>query len=51
MRLIKIGGKTYDVTDNVQKITKEFSCIPVEGQLSCNVSFTLLRLPLASASE
>lgn len=32
MRLVKPAGKTYDVTDAVQKVAQEFSCIPVEGE-------------------
>ncbi|CED82908.1 Metallopeptidase [Phaffia rhodozyma] len=35
MRLIKVGGKGYDVTEGVQKVAKEFKVLPVEGQLSC----------------
>ena len=35
MRLIKPAGKTYDVTEGVGKVAKEFGCAPVEGQLSC----------------
>ena len=47
MRLLKEGGKGYDVTEGVGKVAKEFECTPVEGQLSCNV-----RLPrLAQTSR
>lgn len=35
MRLVKVGGKTYDVTDGVQKVAKEFDCVPVEGKRPC----------------
>lgn len=37
MRLVKEGGRGYDVTDGVAKVAKQFECTPVEGQLSCNV--------------
>lgn len=34
MRLVKAGGKGYDVTEGVQKVAKAFNCIPVEGKFS-----------------
>ena len=34
IRLIKPGGKNWDVTDAVQKIAESFGCKPCEGILS-----------------
>jgi curved DNA binding protein len=34
LRLLKPGHETYEVTETVTKIAKEFNCNPVEGMLS-----------------
>ncbi|CAL1716682.1 unnamed protein product [Somion occarium] len=38
MRLVKVGGKNWDVTNAVAKITSTWECKPVEGMLSCQQS-------------
>jgi len=34
IRLLRNGKKSYEITDTVQKLTKEFECIPIEGMIS-----------------
>lgn len=35
MRTLKAGAKNWDVTDVVDRATKSYDCVPVEGMLSC----------------
>lgn len=35
MRTIKVGAKNWDVTEAVDKVTKDYGCAAVEGMLSC----------------
>jgi methionine aminopeptidase len=35
MRSIKPTLKNFSITDVVQQVTKDYSCVPVEGMLSC----------------
>lgn len=35
MRLVKVGGKNWDVTNAVAKITSTWECKPVEGMFNC----------------
>lgn len=34
IRLLRNGKHNYDVTETVQKLTKEYECIPIEGMIS-----------------
>lgn len=36
MRLVKVGGRNWAVTDAVGKIAAAFDCKPVEGACSCS---------------
>ncbi|EKD03418.1 hypothetical protein A1Q2_02273 [Trichosporon asahii var. asahii CBS 8904] len=35
MRAVKAGNKNWDVTEIVDKVAKEYDCVPVQGMLSC----------------
>ncbi|WWC59323.1 DNA-binding protein, 42 kDa [Kwoniella dejecticola CBS 10117] len=35
MRTIKVGNKNWDVTEVVEKVSKDYGCVGVEGMLSC----------------
>ena len=37
MRLVKVGGRNWAVTDAVGKIAAAFDCKPVEGACSCSL--------------
>lgn len=55
MRSIKPDVKNFAITDIVQKVTKDFDCVPVEGMLSCtheqNVTDGKKRIILNPSSE
>ncbi|TCD61120.1 Curved DNA-binding protein (42 kDa protein) [Steccherinum ochraceum] len=38
MRLVKVGGKNWEVTEAVAKVAAAWGCKPVEGMLSCQQS-------------